>query len=80
MDKIYLVMTYGVAVGCRSALTGAAGRWQTQAAQRRTSQTLWEGVRRNRSAQRKPTRVGIESVNRIHLLASCIGEVQSFEH
>ena len=40
------------------------------------------GVRRNRSARRKPTKAGMESANQIHIqpLASCMGERKVFEH
>ena len=48
---------------------------------------LWKGVRflgvgGNRSARRKPTKVGMESANQIHIqpLASCIGERKVYEH
>ena len=56
--------------------------------QRKTrNKILWEGVRflgvgGNRSARRKPTKVGMESANQIHIqpLASCIGERKVCEH
>ena len=40
------------------------------------------GVGGNQSAQRKPTKAGMESVNQTHIqpLASCIGERKVFEH
>ena len=40
------------------------------------------GVGGNRSAQRKPTKAGMESADQIHIqrLASCIGERKVFKH
>ena len=40
------------------------------------------GVGGNRSAQRKPTKAGMELAKQIHIqpLASCIGERKVFEH
>ena len=40
------------------------------------------GVGGNRSARRKPTKAGMESVNQTHIqpLASCIGKRKVFEH